>query len=104
MAVQDGKKMVRENQDSFRDPPKEVVVEKQGGFAKHFHYIKVDVPGHLTARGEPLCPALPLSSAWLEEDDSKKANKVEIVFPAHTGTQISCVAECSYANPSPQNS
>jgi hypothetical protein len=83
--VQDGKKLIREMLDSFKDPPKKVVVEKQGGFAHHFHYIKADVPGHVSARGESLCPAIPLTSTWLIEDDSKRANKVEIIFPAHTG-------------------
>ena len=83
--VQDGKKMAREKQDSFQEAARKVVIEKKGGFAQHFHYMNSDVPGLLSTQGEPFCPAIPLSSNWLKEDESKRANKVEIKFPAPQG-------------------
>jgi hypothetical protein len=89
IAVQDGKKMVREKQGSLREDARQAVIEKQGGWDGHFHYIASDVPGLTPGRSEPSCPAIPLSSSWLRVDDSKRANKLEITFPAHLGMFLS---------------
>ena len=83
--MQDGKKMVREKYDSYKEASRKVVFDKQGGFAEYFHYMKSEVSGLLSARGEAFCPAIPLSSDWLKKDESKRANKVDIVFPDHQG-------------------
>jgi hypothetical protein len=78
--------MAREKQGSLREDAKQVVIEKQGGWDGYFHYLASDIPGLLSNRGEPSCPAIPLSSSWLQVKDSRKANKVEITFPANLGT------------------
>jgi hypothetical protein len=86
--VHDGKKKFREKLDSLKEAGKRVVIEKLDGFTTYFHCMKLNCPGLLSASGEPIYPAIPLSSNWWSKYELKKANKVEIIFPAHSGTLL----------------
>lgn len=80
----DGKKTIREKQDSFKEDVKRVVIERSGGYNQHFHFIKSTGPGFTSARNEVICPAIPLSSRWLKHDEAKRASKVDILFPSNS--------------------
>ena len=86
--LQDGPKLIREERvknESLTQKPTRISIAGSDDWVRHFFFIKPENSAVHGPYGEPLCPAIPLSSNWLKQDKSNSATKLYIKFPQHEG-------------------
>ena len=90
--LQDGPKLIKEERgpkESIRQKPTKVSIAGPDKWVRHFYFIKPDNGTIHAPYGQPVSPAIPLSSKWLRQDESKKATKLDLKFPQYEGQSSS---------------
>jgi len=86
--LQDGPKLIKEERgprESIRQKPTKVSIAGPDKWVRHFYFVKPDSGTVYAPYGLPVAPAIPLSSKWLKQDESKKATRLDVRFPQYEG-------------------